>query len=130
MNLFLKNKRIVFVVVALMIAAYGMYKYAYKPHETIESLTTSFVGDSSDFLIKIQENPDNWQNKVVQLTGKISSKDKKGVLLNNSIYCQFRTASEVAKLKSLEKITIKGRIIGYDDLLEELKLDQCIIQKQ
>ena len=26
-------------------------------------------------------------------------------------------------------VTIKGRCIGYDDLLEELKMDQCIIIK-
>jgi hypothetical protein len=27
-------------------------------------------------------------------------------------------------------IKIKGRFIGYDDLLEEIKIDQCIILEQ
>jgi len=25
------------------------------------------------------------------------------------------------------QITIKGRVIGFDDLLEQIKLDQCFI---
>ena len=32
------------------------------------------------------------------------------------------------KINPTNDISLKGRIIGYDDLLEELKLDQCIIQ--
>jgi len=129
MSLSKKSKRILWVLVAILIAAFGMYKYAYQAHETTEHMATDFVGNSSDFLSKIQDNPDNWQNKVVQLTGIITSKDEKGISLNKSIYCQFRTPTEVSPLKTTQEITIKGRIIGYDDLLEELKLDQCILKK-
>jgi hypothetical protein len=35
--------------------------------------------------------------------------------------------SEQVMLNS--QVKIKGRVTGYDDLLEELKLDQCLIVK-
>jgi hypothetical protein len=36
--------------------------------------------------------------------------------------------TDLQKINPSNNISLKGRIIGYDDLLEELKLDQCIIQ--
>jgi hypothetical protein len=33
----------------------------------------------------------------------------------------------LSKLKVNDTIVVKGRCIGYDDLLEEIKLDQCSI---
>jgi hypothetical protein len=32
-------------------------------------------------------------------------------------------------LKVNDSVTVKGRCIGFDDLLEEIKLDQCTIKK-
>lgn len=34
-----------------------------------------------------------------------------------------------SELKANNPISVKGRCIGYDDLLEEIKLDQCSIVK-
>lgn len=116
------------MLLILLIGAYGVYQYAYQSHPTIESLATNFKGISDDFKIKIQENSEAWQNKIVELTGKVTSKDSKGITLSESIYCQFRDPLQSLKGTLNSEITIKGRVIGYDDLLEELKLDQCIIQ--
>ena len=69
-----------------------------------------------------------WQDKVVVITGAISGTDEKGVILSSSIFCQLKDATKITDLKIEQTITLKGRVIGYDDLLEELKLDQCIIQ--
>ena len=80
------------------------------------------------FLGKVQEDVAIWQDKVVELSGKISSKDEKGISLSSQIYCQFREDVNFSTLKNDQQITIRGRVIGYDDLLEELKLDQCIIK--
>ena len=31
-------------------------------------------------------------------------------------------------VKKGDKVTVKGRFIGYDDLLEEYKMDNCVIE--
>lgn len=127
MNFLKKNKWLV-VVLFFFIGAYAAYQYAYKPHKTTEELTADFSGTTTDFLSKVQENFNEWNNKAVELSGEITAKDENGITLNNQIYCQFRNDIDFSALKTNQPIKIKGRVIGYDDLLEELKLDKCILK--
>ncbi len=129
MSFLKKSKWIVFLVVLSIIVAYGVYNYAYQPHQTTEELTADYTGNSNNFLNEVSKNTNAWLNKTVELSGKITSKDEKGITLSNSIYCQFRENVNFKMLKVTQEITLKGQVIGYDDLLEELKLNQCIIQK-
>ena len=128
MNLSKKSKWILNILVLSCIAFYTIYRYAYKPHKTIEKLEIEYDGTSHNFIEKVKEDASIWNNKIVLLSGIITSKEDKGITLNNSIYCQFREDVTSSKLKESHPISLKGRVIGYDDLLEELKLDQCIIQ--
>lgn len=128
MNLLKKNKWIVIVLLLLIVGGYSVYQYAYQPHKTTEELKADFTGTSENFLQKVQHNFDAWNNKTVELSGKITAKDKNGITLNQQIYCQFREDFSSENVTENQQITLKGRVIGYDDLLEELKLDQCIIQ--
>ena len=129
MNLSKKSKWILSFLVLGCIAFYTVYRYAYKPHKNIEKLDIEYAGTSQDFIEKVKEDASIWTNKVVLLKGTISSKEGKGILLNKGVYCQFREDIKISKLKEGDPISLKGRVIGYDDLLEELKLDQCIIQE-
>ena len=129
MSLSKRNKWVLAILIIGIVIAYAGYRYAYKPHKTIESLAIDFSGNSDSFLIKIKEDASVWQNKVVVLSGTITNSDGKGITLSNQIYCQFREDVDVTSIQNKQEIKIKGRVIGYDDLLEELKLDQCIIQQ-
>lgn len=130
MNLRLKSKFIILTCVVLLITAFSIYKYMYKAHKTIEEREIDFKGDATDFLSKItNDTVANWLNKTIEINGKITSSDSKGTLLNNTIYCQFKERSEIKSLQKNQNITLKGVVIGYDDLLEELKLNQCIIKE-
>ncbi len=126
----LSRKSKIFIEVVLLIAVIGfiVYQYSMQPPTQIEDKKVDYTGTSQELLSKIQENAAEWQDKVVVISGKISSLDEKGFILSSSIYCQLKESSVVANLTSETEITLKGRVIGYDDLLEELKLDQCIIQ--
>ena len=48
-------------------------------------------------------------------------------MINNKIFCKFDNI--VNKININDSIVVKGRCIGYDELLEEIKLDQCSIVK-
>lgn len=119
---------LVFLIISILLAVV-VFKNAMKPPAKIETKEAAFSGTSDTFLSKIQENAVIWQDKVIVLQGTITSKDEKGITLSNQIYCQFREDIDVTSLNNNDTIKLKGRVIGYDDLLEELKLDQCIIQK-
>ncbi len=131
MSLSKKSKILIGLVLIIAIGGYFGYSYAYKPHTAITDMEVAFTGNAADFLEKIKENPESWTQgeKVVELTGVITAKDEKGISLNESIYFQLAEGTSTEALAEGQKTKIMGRIIGYDDLLEELKLDKAIIIK-
>lgn len=128
MNLQKKSKWTLAIILILFIISFSTYKYIYKPHETIESLSIDYKGTSNNFSTKATTNPNKWLNKTVELSGKITSTDSKGITLSSNIYCQFKNTKELNSLQKNQSITIKGTVIGYDNLLDELKINQCIIK--
>ena len=38
------------------------------------------------------------------------------------------TKEEIKKVKNGDLVKVKGRFIGYDELFEELRMDQCIVE--
>lgn len=115
------------VIAFVFISAFVIKSVIYKPHTLIENESTSYEGQAAIFLETLKRDVEQWQNKIVVLSGTISSKDNNGVMLNHAIYCQFKDVEPLKALQQGQTITLKGRIIGYDDLLEELKLDKTII---
>ncbi|MFY0631803.1 MAG: hypothetical protein JXR05_15665 [Flavobacteriaceae bacterium] len=130
MSLSKRSKIIITVIVVIAIAVFAVYKYSMLPPAQIEDRAVEFTGTSEQLLSKIQEDADAWQDRVVIISGKISSFDEKGFTISSAIYCQMKDAKKLNSLSSDQVVSLKGRVIGYDDLLEEVKLDQCIIQQQ
>jgi hypothetical protein len=63
-------------------------------------------------------------NKTVQISGKVTNVVDNVITLDEKVSCQLQVSKKVGVGS---QIIIKGRVTGYDDLLEELKLDQCLI---
>lgn len=116
-------------IISLILGIIITYNYIYKPHQSTEDLKVDFNGETSVLLSSLKDDSTFWFNKVVILSGVVTSKDSNGVTLDNSIYCQFREDINTSIISAADIITIKGQVIGYDDLLEELKINQCIIKK-
>jgi hypothetical protein len=130
MSLSKKSKIAFGVLFIIVIAVFSVYKYSTKPPAEIEDRSVDFTGTYKELFREIEINAALWQDKIVLISGEISSLDDKGFVLSKNIYCILKEVSILKKITSKQNIIIKGRIIGYDDLLEELKLDQCIIQKK
>lgn len=123
-----KGGRLLFTLLGLLVLGlFIAYKITYKPHDAIEDLPATLSGTSEELIQRITEEPDQWKDAIVETTGNISDRDDMGVMLNGKIYCQFRETTTSNQFSVGEPISIKGRYIGYDDLLEEIKLDQCIL---
>jgi hypothetical protein len=99
-----------------------------QPPTIIENKKIDFTGSSDELLLRITDHTEEWQDKIVVVSGEVTSSDDKGIMLSRKIYCQLKQVTDLQKINPSNNISLKGRIIGYDDLLEELKLDQCIIQ--
>lgn len=66
-------------------------------------------------------------NKIIVITGVVSEKDSESITLEDKILCYLSTNTD----NNFEtKIVIKGRCIGFDELLEVVKLDECSLVKK
>ena len=122
-----KNK----IITALLIISVTLaaYKLVYPNHRNIaeEVAMFSITSDaiSNEFMTDVANAELKYLNNTVEISGTISEINDKDLTIDETIFCQF--LDQFSNLKEQQKITIKGRVIGFDDLLEQVKLDQCHI---
>ncbi|GAA4817530.1 OB-fold protein [Litoribaculum gwangyangense] len=117
-----------FILLALAIV---IYNYTYKNHRDIKTEEVEFSLTSEEILNEFSINPTQsekkYLNKTIEVTGTISEKTPTTITLDHIVFCQFSNEIKtVVENNSLLKI--KGRFIGFDDLLSEIKLDQCFVK--
>ncbi|MFC0603284.1 OB-fold protein [Winogradskyella pulchriflava] len=122
-------KRIVIFGIIIVAAIVG-YNYIYQDHRSIENEKAEFVLTSNEIAVQFSENllasEQTYLNKTIEVSGLISEINTNNITLDDKVFCQFSEAVEPS-IKDNSKLKIKGRVIGYDDLLEQVKLDQCTI---
>jgi hypothetical protein len=123
------RKKVIILILILVLAIAG-YNYLYQDHRDIEKEHPEFTVSSNsiheEFAQNFNVSEQKYNDKTILISGIISELNQNDVTLSDKIFCQFNTAIE-QYLKLNSKVKIKGRIIGYDDLLELIKLDQCMI---
>ncbi len=127
----MKRKTILIIALLLLLISYFGYNYIYQDHRDISTEKAEYSVDANDFIAEFLSNVEGSQtkylNKTLAISGNITSQTNNTVTLNNTIFCSL--LKEVGMNTINSSVTVKGRFIGYDDLLEEIKLDQCTILK-
>lgn len=123
-----KLKIVVTLVVVVIVSFLSMRYYAYNGGKRdIASEDTAFKVSSKAIVTEFTSSMDvsnkKYLEKPVAISGTVTSINDKEVILDNSVNCTFLTANNT--IKKNQKVTIKGRVVGYDDLLGEVRLDQC-----
>ena len=117
----------ILVLIFIILIIVG-YKYIYQEHRNIEKEQPVFVMSSSLIINAFLEEPlqseKKYLNKTIAIIGVITEISVSHITLDGFIFCQFSNIIP-QNLKMNDSIKIKGRCIGYDDLLEQVKLDQC-----
>ena len=114
--------RSVLPLVALV--AFVYYTKSLKPDYA--SMKPTLITDSHDLLWRFQMNEGaELINQIVQFRGKVPGFDSLLVIVDHRLICN-PDSSMVMDLSIGDSTTLKGRCIGYDDLLEELRLDHVV----
>jgi hypothetical protein len=131
-----KNKIIIVVIVIVLVGilAFPVIKnylvYSYGKRD-VQSEEAAFTISTKDIVAEFTANTEaankKYLEKPVAVSGKVTSVNSKEVILDETVNCNLTTAD--ASVKEGQAVTIKGRVVGYDDLLGELKLDQCNLNK-
>ncbi len=123
--------RITALTIAI-IAITGFTSYNYVMYGGARDLTseqTDFTVSSKSILNEFTTNIDvankKYLEKAVAINGVITSINKNEIIINTSIICSVN--NNETSFKEGQNVTIKGRVVGFDDLMGDLKLDQSFI---
>ncbi len=119
----------IILITMLLIVIIG-YKYIYQDHRNIENEVAQYEITTNEIALQFSENAEHatskYLNTTIEISGTVSENDSSTITLEDKVFCQFtKMIKHNVELNS--ELKIKGRVIGYDDLLEQVKLDQCII---
>jgi hypothetical protein len=125
------NKKAIFILVFFLALAGGFLAYNYVMNAGARDLekekpeySVSAVQVFQDFSGNTELASNKYLNKAVEITGIVTNVNQAVITLDAKVSCQLQVISNV-KLNS--KVIVKGRVTGFDDLVEEVKLDQCLI---
>ena len=125
----MKRKLFISLGLAIVLLLTG-YFYIYQDHRDIQNEEAEFVLSSSELIEQFVNNAttseQRYLNKTIEITGVLTEINQNDLTLDDHIFCQFNEPI-LSKLQSNSSIKIKGRFIGYDDLLEQVKIDQSSI---
>ena len=123
-----KLKILLLFIVVMFLAFISIRYYLYNGGKrNIQSEETAFTVSSkaitNEFISNLDASNKKYLEKPVAISGTVTFVNENEVIIDEVVNCNFLTVD--SSIKKNQKIVVKGRVIGYDDLLGELKLDQC-----
>jgi hypothetical protein len=124
-----KLKKAVFVLfLFLLIGTFG-YNYILRGGgRNIQSEESVYRVSSNEIKNEFSNNIDvatkKYLNKTIEISGSISGVKDSVVTIDETIFCKMKSFENISEN---QLATIKGRFVGFDDLMNELKLDECSI---
>jgi pectate lyase len=123
-------KKLLIALILLAIIGYFGYNYVMAPPKNISESSADFkitaVDFSKEFSTNLESANTKYQEKIIRIDGTITEVESEGVTINKTIFCKL---DNMESLNVGDQIKIKGLYIGYDDLFELVKLDQCTVVK-
>ena len=108
------------------------YNYVYQDHRNISAELPSATLTSDEVVLRFKQDlsaaEEDFLDKTIIIKGSVSELNPNNLTLDNMVFCNFNEEISTT-IKISQNLKIKGRILGYDELLEIIKLDQCLIVK-
>ncbi len=116
------------IALLLIVLSIITYNYMYKEHRNIATENVSFNVSASTLNsdLSLPDKASKYIDKVVQVHGTVTAIEQNDVVIDDKVQVSF-IKNVTSGLSTQKKITIKGRCVGYDDLLELVKIDQATL---
>lgn len=125
--------RLLIIICIVAVLLFGAYTYIMKggardvaSEEAAFSVTAREI--CSEFASDEAGATKKYLDKPIELKGTVSTLAPGTVVLDEKAVCVLKDSTVTATTG--KAITLKGRVVGYDSLMEELKIDQCTITNQ
>lgn len=120
-------KKIVVILLVIALFAGAAYWYVFhKPHRDIANEVASLQVTADQLHQDFISNPDEarvkYIDQIVEVNGSLQEilETENGIILAPGIYGSVKTLPQI-ELGQI--ITIRGRVLSFDDLMEEVKMD-------
>ena len=127
-------KKFFIIALSFTVLAFLGYWYVFKNDRNFSSEKSIKVTNVLNIITEFNENDiaanAKYLDKMIEFSGSVSLVDLKNktMMLEEKVFTSFKPEDFVV-VKENTIIKIKGRFLGYDELLEEIKLDNCMILK-
>jgi uncharacterized protein YacL len=126
----IKRKGVYIISVIIILSLVVGYNYMYKNHRNIEEEKAVFQTKAKtlqkEYASDIDTATKKYIDKTIEVSGRITEIDIDNFTLDKVIVC-YADKGTLQVVRLLSDVRVKGRSIGYDELLEIIKLDQVII---
>ncbi|HBL80367.1 MAG TPA: hypothetical protein DDZ79_10810 [Aequorivita sp.] len=123
-----KQRKFLILVLILALIGFFGYNYLYQDHRDIKTETSQLEITAPYLLERFKKNDaEDLLNKTITVTGIVTDLEEGAITLEESVYASFNESFSNVSVN--QKVSIKGRCIGYDELFEIVKLDQCSLIK-
>lgn len=125
-------KKIIFILVLIIVIGFlGLYYVRNAGGRNIESENSTYIVTSTEIINEFNDNTlqatNKYQNKAIEISGSISEINDSIITIDETIFCKMNVLDASKRIN--DKIHIKGRLVGFDDLFGDIKLDECTILK-
>ncbi len=121
-------RKIGLALLVIVVVAICSYLYLYQDHRDVVATDASVSLNSQELLSVFNdsdiENDQTVLDQVIEIKGEITSINGHTLILDQLVFIEMVNAIDVNEGST---VTIKGRCLGYDDLLGEIKIDQGIL---
>jgi len=126
-----KTKIVAFLLVILLVVSFTWLYVFYGGARDLAAEEAEFTLSSKaitgEFVSDVAKATLKYSDKAIVISGKVTAVSDSIVTIDNTIICNFKIPD--TSIKNEQSISVKGRLVGFDDLMRELKLDQCSINK-
>jgi hypothetical protein len=122
----------VIVVAGILIGSWAVWYVFFKPHRDVSSEKPAFEM-TADALAKAFGEDGNamatYLDKAIMIEGTVTEVGESNIVLGN-IICNFEEANvpKPGKVNVGQSVKIQGRVSTYNDLMEEIIIDKCVVK--
>jgi hypothetical protein len=115
------------ILVVVSVCIYFYYGFLFKEARNIESEAPDYSITATKLLEDYTTNPKKadslYLNKTIEITGGVTKETDSVLTLEGTVFCLFTQKVKAQPINTT--VTVKCKCIGYDELFQEVKLDQC-----
>lgn len=119
----------ILLLLAIVGGAAAYFYVFHKPHRDVAGESASLITPAdalvNEFKLDLDAANAKYLDKVVEVKGLVSEEDSEHILLESGVYCVFLYGGEQPLIGAGVPVSLKGRVVGFDELFEEVRMDFC-----